>query len=86
MADAAPEPVKTIPAGALATLNTVVAKRGINLDLYTHRFFADAETYVIVLTYKDKKPGLRGSDPAAPDYEIVISRKDNSLSRFSLAR
>ena len=86
MADAAPKPVQTIPAGALATLHAVVAKRGINLDLYRRSFFADDETYVVVLTYKDKKPGLRGSDPAAPDYEIVIARKDNSLSRVSLAR
>jgi hypothetical protein len=86
MADAAPKPVQTIPAGALATLNAVVAQRAINLDLYKLRFLADDETYVVMLTYKDKKPGLRGSDPRAPDYEIVIARKDNSLRRVSLAR
>ena len=86
MAEQAPKPVETIPAGARATLRRSWPERAINLDRYTHSFFADDETYVVVLTYKDKKPGLRGNDPPAPDYEIVIARKDNSLSRFSLAR
>jgi hypothetical protein len=81
-----PEPVKKISAGAMALVEAVMRRKDIDPALYNSEYFADDKEYTVALFYKRKKASVRGSDPEHPDYEIVISRKDNKLVRISQAR
>jgi hypothetical protein len=81
-----PQPVDAIDPEALKVVRHVMEERGIDPALYEAEYFADQDFWTVALYYRHKKPGLRGSDPEHPDYEIVISRDSNQLESVSIAR
>jgi hypothetical protein len=81
-----PAQVETIEEPALTAFQMEMARRGVDLTLYNLEYFASDSEYTIATYYKERAPGLRGSDPRHRDYEAVISRKEYRVLRVSIAR
>ena len=81
-----PDPVKSIPDDAKAILVAALRERHVDTDLSVHPYFQRDERYSVGVYYKKKTPGLRGSDPKHPDYDVEIQRNPLKLLRVSIAR
>jgi len=81
-----PTPVDSIDPAALRVFRDEMKKRAIDLSKYDLFFFATETSYIIVTSYQQKPPGLRGSLAEFPDYEVEILRKDNSIKSITIAR
>jgi hypothetical protein len=72
---------------ALVTLfHAEMASRKVDLSLYNIGYYEYGESYLIATFYKNKKPGLRGSDPVHKDYNVVVSPKEKKVVRVFLSR
>jgi hypothetical protein len=72
---------------ALVTLfRAEMASRKVDLSLYNIRYYEYGENYLIATLYKNKKPGLRGSDPVHKDYNVVVSPKEKKVIRVFLSK
>lgn len=81
-----PTPTASIDPRALAAFHSEMASRQIDMTLYDLSFFETPDSFLVVAGYKLRDPRMRGSDPRHPNYEVLISRADFSITRVSVAR
>jgi hypothetical protein len=82
----APKMVESIDPAYVTVFRAEMAQRKVDLSLYNLRYSETELTYIISTKYKNKEPGLRGSDPVHKDYSVEINKSDKRIIRVSLAR
>jgi hypothetical protein len=86
MSTLAPRQVDAVPPEALAAFHRELEARGVDLSLYQPYFEETDSELLLTALYKLKPRGLRGSVAGHPDYTVVVSRSDFTVTRVSLGR
>lgn len=81
-----PPRVSEIEAWATMLVDRVMTERGIETVQYARDYFDDGNKIMVLLKHRDSKPGIRGSEPGKPNFEVVIDRATQKIERVSVAR